>query len=99
MVDCMTTMNAPRPNAEAIARNLVAADIRGHFSHGLNRLGMYVQDIQSGNCDPAAVPKVLKETVSTAWVDGNNGLGVVVGEFSMKTAIEKVKSNLTLLFC
>ena len=40
------------------------------------------QDIKSGNCDPSAEPIVLKESAATAWVDGNNGLGVIVGEFS-----------------
>ena len=40
------------------------------------------QDIKSGNCDPSAEPTVLKESAATAWVDGNNGLGVIVGEFS-----------------
>ena len=43
---------------------------------------MPVQDIESGNCDPSADPTVLKESAATAWVDGNNGLGVIVGEFS-----------------
>jgi LDH2 family malate/lactate/ureidoglycolate dehydrogenase len=82
MVDCMVFMSTPRHHAVSLANNLMAADYRGHFSHGLNRLGMYVTDIKSGNCDPTAEPKVLKESVATAWVDGNNGLGVVVGEFS-----------------
>lgn len=70
---------------------LVAADRRGHMSHGMNRLEMFVNDIRSGNCDPKAVPKILKETVATAWVDGQNGLGVVIGDFCMGTAIKKAK--------
>jgi LDH2 family malate/lactate/ureidoglycolate dehydrogenase len=43
---------------------------------------MYVKDIGSGHCDPRATPTVLKESEATAWIDGNNGLGVVVGTFA-----------------
>ena len=44
---------------QALARQ-VAADLRGHFSHGLSRLGHYVADIKGGACDPKAEPKVVK---------------------------------------
>jgi LDH2 family malate/lactate/ureidoglycolate dehydrogenase len=82
MVDCMTTVNVSETRSIMLAKNLTEADVRGHFSHGLNRLAMYVDDLKSGLCDPNADPQVLKETPSTAWVDGSNTLGVVVGEFS-----------------
>ena len=61
---------------------MTEADVRGHFSHGLNRLAMYVSDLEADLCDPYADPKILKEGPSTAWVDGCNTLGVVVGEYS-----------------
>ena len=44
MVDCMVATKTPVPNAERLAANLLAADYRGHFSHGLNRLAMYVKE-------------------------------------------------------
>nr|CAD7197662.1 unnamed protein product [Timema douglasi] len=52
---------------------------------------MYVRDAQTGKCDVNVKPCVLKDTVSTAWVEGNNGLGMVVGNFCMKLAIAKAK--------
>ena len=36
---CMTTVGTRPAHAKALADNLTAADHRGHFSHGLNRLG------------------------------------------------------------
>lgn len=39
---------------------LVTADYRGHFSHGMNRLEMYLNDIKSGTMDGAAVPTTIK---------------------------------------
>lgn len=38
-VDCMTTVGASQAHAVALADVLVEADRRGHYSHGLNRLG------------------------------------------------------------
>ena len=54
---------------------------------------MYVEDLQNGLCDPKADPKILKESASTAWIDGCNSLGVVIGEFAMNVAIEKAKET------
>lgn len=39
MVECFLKSNTPLENAQAMADLLVEADIRGHFSHGMNRLG------------------------------------------------------------
>lgn len=52
---------------------------------------MYISDVENGTCDPKTLPKILKETPATAWVDGNNGLGVVVSNFCMELAIKKAK--------
>lgn len=71
---------------------LIEADHRGHFSHGMNRLEMYVNDLTCGTVDGNAKPKLLKETVATAWVDGSNALGAVVGNFCMNLAMEKAKT-------
>lgn len=53
---------------------------------------MYVADIDSKTTNANAKPVVLKESPATAWVDGNNGLGPVVGNFCMQLAIKKAKS-------
>lgn len=52
MRSCMEVKGCPPHHSERLALNLLEADYRGHFSHGLNRLAMYVKDIESGNCDP-----------------------------------------------
>lgn len=56
-------------------------------------LETYIDEIQRGVCNPKAVPKILKETPVTAWVDGNNGLGAVIGNFCMELAIKKGKES------
>ncbi|KAM7352756.1 putative oxidoreductase YjmC isoform 2-T2 [Cochliomyia hominivorax] len=91
MIDCFKAVNVPQEHAEQQADLLVAADYRGHFSHGMNRLEMYLNDLLINSTNGAAMPTILKETPSTAWVDGNNGLGAVVGNFCMDLAIKKAK--------
>ena len=48
IVNCMTKVGCSRPHAQALADTLTEGDYRGHFSHGLNRLEMYIRDIQAG---------------------------------------------------
>lgn len=92
MADCFVALETPRKNAELMADLLVSADYRGHFSHGMNRLEMYLNDLKTKSIDGTAEPTVLSETPATAWVDGQNGLGAVVGKFCMDLAIKKAKT-------
>ncbi|VDO27960.1 unnamed protein product [Heligmosomoides polygyrus] len=78
-------------HCEQLADVLVEADVRGQYSHGLNRIDMYIRDVAKKVCCPDGTPKILKEQAGTAWVDGNNLLGPVVGNFCMDLAIKKAK--------
>ena len=52
---------------------------------------MYIQDASSGICESNAEPEIINSKFATAFVDGKNSLGPVVGNFCMKLAIEKAK--------
>ncbi|KAH1014747.1 hypothetical protein HUJ05_012579 [Dendroctonus ponderosae] len=91
MKDCFLAVGASADNAETVATNLLEADYRGHYSHGMNRLDMYIRDIQHGTTDATVSPVTLNETVATAHLDGRNGLGAVVGKRAMEIAISKAK--------
>ena len=88
---CMVATGVKESHAEDLASLLHAADTRGHFSHGLNRLGMYVNDVLDTSTAKVGEPTVLKETVATAHVDANNVLGPTAGKFCIDLAIEKAK--------
>lgn len=70
---------------------LLSADLRGIDSHGVARLSGYVRlwEVERINATPNI--QVVHETPSTAVVDGDAGLGLVVAPFAMKIAIEKAK--------
>lgn len=93
VVRCMVKAGASDHHATALADLLTAADHRGHYSHGLNRLDMYVRDVQTGMTACDVEPSIIKETIATALVDGNNVLGPVVGRFCMDLAIRKAKES------
>ncbi|XP_015193811.1 uncharacterized oxidoreductase YjmC-like [Lepisosteus oculatus] len=88
---CMIAVGTKVSHARALADVLVEGDRRGHYSHGLNRMDMYVKEIQTGICSKDGEPIIEKETVATALVDGCNLLGPVVGNFCMDLAIKKAK--------
>lgn len=54
---------------------------------------MYVRDVKSGICDGSAVPFIVQSSPATALVDGNNGLGPVVGNFCMDIATKKARET------
>ncbi len=71
---------------------LISADLRGVDSHGVARLSGYVRLWEAGRLNPTPEVKIVHETPSTAVVDGDRGLGLVVGPKAMNVAIEKAKN-------
>jgi LDH2 family malate/lactate/ureidoglycolate dehydrogenase len=84
-------IGCPDDDAATAALALLSADLRGIDSHGVARLSGYVRlwEVKRVNATPKI--KVIHETASTAVVDGDSGLGLVVAPFAMKIAIEKAK--------
>lgn len=81
------------PNADAAlaADVLVTADLRGVDSHGVARLSGYVRLWENGRLNAAPRYHIVHETPTTATVDGDGGLGLVVAPYAMEIAIEKAR--------
>src|SRR4051812_11683299 len=80
------------PEHAAVATTaLIAADVRGIDSHGVARLSGYVRLWQAKRINETPNIEVVHETPSTAVVDGDAGLGLVVAPFAMQIAIDKAK--------
>ena len=80
-------------DAKLGAKVLLSADLRGVDSHGVARLSGYIRLWEAGRINAAPKVKVVYETPSTAVVDGDRGLGLVVAPKAMKVAIEKAKEK------
>ncbi len=76
-------------HATTATASLVAADLRGIDSHGVARLSGYVRLWEAGRVNSKPLLTVKYQTPSTAVVDGDAGLGLVVGPYAMDIAIKK----------
>ena len=84
-------IGCPEPQAKEAAAVLLSADLRGVDSHGVARLSGYVRLWEAGRVNPTPDIKIVHETPSTAVVDGDSGLGLVVAPVAMRIAMEKAK--------
>ncbi len=85
-------MGCPSGEAESAAQVLLSADLRGVDSHGVARLSGYIRLWEADRVNAKPDINVVHETPSTAVVDGDRGLGLVVAPFAMKIAIEKARN-------
>lgn len=79
-------------DATLATKVLLSADLRGIDSHGIARLIGYVRLWEADRVNASPDIKILHETPSTAVVDGDRGLGLVVAPFAMQVAIDKAKN-------
>ncbi len=92
MVDTFKEIGVPADEAKICAEVLIAADKRGIDSHGIGRLKtIYYDRIKKGIQSPITHFEIVKESPTTAVVDGHNGMGHVIAKKSMEIAIKKAK--------
>jgi L-2-hydroxycarboxylate dehydrogenase (NAD+) len=84
-------LGVPDGEARLAADVLSAADRRGIDSHGVARLRTYYDLLSAGCINPRPRPRLVRETPSTATVDGDNGLGLVVGPWANEVAMAKAE--------
>ena len=90
--DAFVGYGVPREDAKICTDVLLESDKRGIESHGCNRFKpIYIDRIVDGIQNPITNYEIIKETETTAVVDGHDGMGQVIGYKSMKLAIEKAK--------
>jgi len=76
-----------------IADVLLAADLSGIESHGIQRLIRYHKEITSGMVDPKAKPEIVFETPLSAVIDGKDAMGQLLGVQAMRLAIDKASKS------
>ena len=86
-------MGVPPADAQLGADVLVLADLRGVDSHGVsNMLKSYITGYQNGQINPRPNWKIIRETPSTANIDSDRGLGIIITPKAMDIAIQKAKN-------
>ncbi|SHI69610.1 Malate/lactate/ureidoglycolate dehydrogenase, LDH2 family [Hymenobacter daecheongensis DSM 21074] len=84
-------MGCPEADATLATEVLLSADLRGIDSHGVARLVGYVRLWEAGRINATPRVGIVHETPSTAVVDGDGGLGLVVAPKAMAIALEKAR--------
>jgi LDH2 family malate/lactate/ureidoglycolate dehydrogenase len=82
----------PQAEARLAADVLATSDLRGIESHGVARLRTYFDMLTLGRINPRPTVRIVRQTPSTATVDGDNGLGLVVGPRANTIAMDKAET-------
>jgi L-2-hydroxycarboxylate dehydrogenase (NAD+) len=83
-------------DAEIAAKVLVASDLRGVDTHGVIRFNphaWYVKWLTEGSMTARPNIRIISESSSTALIDGDRGMGMVIGHRAMELAIRKAKES------
>jgi LDH2 family malate/lactate/ureidoglycolate dehydrogenase len=81
--------NVPHEDAALAADVLAYSDEHGIDSHGIARLKTYCDLLKAGRVNPRPTIKIVREKGGVATIDGDNGLGLVVGPRCMEVAMQK----------
>ncbi|MEE1279502.1 MAG: Ldh family oxidoreductase [Oscillospiraceae bacterium] len=82
-----------KEESDIIVDVLLTSDLYGIESHGMQRLVRYHKGIEKGLIKPQAKPEVVFETPVSAVIEGNDGMGQLLGHKAMTIAIEKAKKT------
>ncbi len=82
----------PAEHARVVGDSLVAANVRGVDSHGIQMLATYLQQIRAGGINVAAAGRVVREDGVCLTYDGENGLGQVVADRCTDHSIRLARS-------
>ncbi|MEG2003476.1 MAG: Ldh family oxidoreductase [Clostridia bacterium] len=92
VTDAFVGVGVPREDAKICTDVLLESDRRGIESHGVNRFKpIYIDRINAGIQNPVTNFEIVRETPTTAVIDGHDGMGQVIGYRSMQMAIDKAK--------
>jgi L-2-hydroxycarboxylate dehydrogenase (NAD+) len=91
IADVFATLGVPEDEAAICADVLITSDLRGIESHGVGRLKYYYDRIKSGRHRTTTEIEVVKESETTALLDGHHGTGHVIAHRAMRMAMDKAR--------
>jgi LDH2 family malate/lactate/ureidoglycolate dehydrogenase len=92
-VECFKGYGFTEEQGRQITDVLLAADLSGIESHGIQRLIRYHNEITGGMVKTDAQPKIVKQTPLAATIEGNDAMGQTLGVSAMRLAIDKAKQH------
>ena len=83
----------PEADARLVADTLVQADLWGHQSHGVLRLGWYLDRIRTGVMQPVTTPEFVVDAGAITVMDGHDGVGQVLAMRATHEAIKRARAH------
>lgn len=83
----------PEQDARLLADTLVQADLWGHQSHGVLRLGWYWERLRNGVMQPVTQPRFAVDAGAVAVIDGGDGVGQVLTRFAAQEAVRRAQTH------
>ena len=94
----LVAAGSQQAEADAVAANLVMANLSGHDSHGVGMLPRYVDAVLEGGLTPNAGIKVLMDIGTLLSIDAQHGYGQVTGAQAMELAIARTQQHGSCIF-
>lgn len=89
----LTSLGVPEPDARLVSGSLVTADLWGHASHGMLRLGWYAARVRSGAMNPVTETETVLDLGALAVLDGRDGIGQVITEQACTDAVRRARAH------
>lgn len=83
----------PEADARLVADTLVQADLWGHQSHGVLRLGWYLDRVRNKVMNPVTQPEFAMDAGAVALIDGHDGVGHVLTVLATREAVKRAKAH------
>ncbi len=91
IAEALTKLGLPDADATTIAELMAQADLQGSDGHGVSRLPQYARRIKAGGFNTRPDIHMVREQISTAVLNGDNGMGHLVMKRAAGIAIEKAR--------
>ena len=93
VTEVLEAAGAPLASAQQVAESLVLASLVGHDSHGVRAVPGYVEALENGSVNPHGEIKVVRESATTALLDGGLNLGIVTMHKATELAMNKARAH------
>lgn len=91
--ETFVALGLPDADAGLVADGLIEADLRGLASHGVARIPIYAKRLKCGIVNPRPTIVISQPAAAVALVDGDDGMGFVVGDRAMARAIDMARTS------
>jgi LDH2 family malate/lactate/ureidoglycolate dehydrogenase len=91
--EILTSIGVNQEDASIASESLIQANLEGVHSHGISRLPIYLKRLREGRINLNPAIELNAKTNSLLMVNGDNGLGQVVGYHAVKKGIEMAKES------